>query len=90
MTLATLPKADNEEIAHFILDQLAYGDDVNILCYLWGPVSEGDKITSAKGPIYTIPCSGYVMYIDLYPTANLFHPVTICISERTNKRTVRI
>jgi len=86
MTLATLPKADNEEIAHFILDQLAYGDDVNILCYLWGPVSEGDKITTAKGPIYTIPCSGYVMYIDLYPTANLFHPVQyVFLKEQTKE-----
>ena len=86
LTFATSPKANGEEIAHYILNQLSYSDDENLLCYLWGPVSEGDKITTAKGPIYTIPCSGYVMYIDLYPTANLFHPVQyVFLKEQTKE-----
>jgi hypothetical protein len=75
LTVATLPKNDNKEIANYILNQLSYDDNLKILCHLWGPVSAGDKITTAKGSIFTIPCSGYVMYIDLHPTANLFHPV---------------
>jgi hypothetical protein len=85
MTLVTIPRGANDEIADFILNQLAYNDEENILCYLWGPVSEGDKITTPKGPIFTIPCSGYVMYIDLYPAANLFHPVQYVFLKESTK-----
>ena len=83
-TVAISPKAQNEEIANYILDQLSY-DDQNILSYVWGPVSSGDKITTTNGPIFTTPCAGYVMYIDLYPTANLFHPIQyVFLKESTN------
>jgi uncharacterized protein YceK len=85
MAVASVPKTQNEEIAEYILNQLSYDDNLNILCYLWGPVSVGDKITTAKQPIYTIPCSGYVMYIDLYPTANLFHPVQYVFLKESTK-----
>ncbi len=85
MTVASFSKAKNEEIADYILNQLSYDQNLNILYYVWGPVSAGDKITTTKGPIFTIPCSGYVMYIDLYPTANLFHPVQyVFLKESTN------
>ncbi|MCX6660981.1 MAG: hypothetical protein NTY91_00345 [Euryarchaeota archaeon] len=83
-TVAISPKAQNEEIANYILDQLSY-DDQNILSYIWGPVSTGEKIITTNGPIFTTPCAGYVMYIDLYPTANLFHPVQyVFLKESTN------
>ncbi len=85
-TVAILPKSENEEIAEYILDQLSYSDDLNILYYVWGPVSPGEKIITTKGPIFTTPCSGYVLYIDLYPSANLFHPVQyVFLKESTHE-----
>ena len=75
MIAATEPKTDNDEIAQYILDQLSYDENEKLLYYVWGPVSQGDTILTTKGPLFEIPCQGYVMYIDLYPTANLFHPV---------------
>jgi hypothetical protein len=75
MTVATAPEADNQEIARYILHQLSYDEDDNLLCYLWGPVSEGDTILTTKEPLYNVSCPGYVLYIDLHPMANLFHPV---------------
>ena len=86
LTTATSPRADGEEIARYILNQLSYDDDENLLCYLWGPVSEGDKILATKQPIFDVSCPGYVLYIDLYPTANMFHPVQyVFLSESTNE-----
>ncbi len=87
-TVATFPKTENDEIAHYILDQLSYGDDLNILCYLWGPVSMGEQIATAKNPLFIAPSDGYVMYIDLYPTANLFHPVQYVFLKETTKELI--
>ena len=85
-TVATFSKTENEEVAQYILNQLSYEDNPNILYYVWGPVAAGDKITTTKGPIYTIPTSGHVMYIDLYPTANLFHSVQyVFLTDSTNE-----
>ena len=39
MTSAISPKADSDEIARYILNQLSYNEDENLLCYLWGPMS---------------------------------------------------
>jgi hypothetical protein len=86
LTFATSPRADDDKIARYILNQLSYNDNQNLLCYLWGPVSEGDKILATKEPLFNISCSGYVMYIDLYPTANLFHSVRyVFLAEPTNE-----
>jgi len=83
-TVAVPPKAQNEEIADYILNQLSY-DDQNILSYVWGPVSTGETVITTNGPLFITPCPGYIMYIDLYPTANLFHPVQyVFLKESTN------
>ena len=75
MITATEPKAENDEIAQYILDQLSYSENQKLLYYVWGPVSQGDFILTTQGTLFEIPCQGHVMYIDLYPAANLFHPV---------------
>ena len=83
-TVAISPKVQNEEIAEYILNHLSY-DDQNVLSYVWGPVSAGQKILTTKGPLFIAPSQGYVLYIDLYPTANLFHPVQyVFLKESTN------
>lgn len=87
-TVATFPKTENDEIAHYILEQLSYSDDSNILCYLWGPVQMGEQIATAKKPLFIAPDDGYVMYIDLYPTANLFHPVKYVFLKETTRELI--
>jgi hypothetical protein len=81
--------SQDEQIATYILDHLSYNENQQLLCYLWGPVSAGDKILGTKEMVYDIPSAGYVMYIDLYPTANLFHPVQyVFLKEPTQELTV--
>ncbi|MBU1650849.1 T9SS type A sorting domain-containing protein, partial [bacterium] len=53
---------------------LPEGRDVVVL-RVWGPVEEGTVVEATKGYVMTTPAAGYVMYIDDYPTANMFHPV---------------
>jgi hypothetical protein len=74
-SFAKEPNDQNNEIADYILTHLGYTEKMNILCYLYGPVSTAQKISTAKETVFITPDSGYVMYIDLYPAANLFHPV---------------
>ncbi len=69
------PKEQINEIGRAILKQLSYADDAKILSSVWGPVSQGTVVQGTKGPVFTTPSAGYVMYIDLLPMANLFHPV---------------
>jgi hypothetical protein len=71
---ATVPKAESEVVAHYILDQLSINEE-SVLSYVWGPISTGDQILATKQHIFDVSSPGYVLYIDLYPTANLFHPV---------------
>jgi hypothetical protein len=86
MITATEPTMNNEEIAQYILDQLGYEENQNLLYYVWGPVSEGETILTTNGPLYEIPCKGYVMYIDLHPQANMFHPVQyVFLAEQTQE-----
>jgi hypothetical protein len=65
----------HNEIGRAILKQLSYTDDSQILSSLWGPVPQGAVVQSTRGPVFTTPSAGYVLYIDLYPMRNLFHPV---------------
>jgi hypothetical protein len=46
-----------------------------VLLFVWSDVSEGEEIYSTSDFIAKAPDDGYVFYIDLYPQANLFHPV---------------
>ncbi len=84
--IATSPRSDKDEIAQYILQQLSIDDNQNTLSYLWGPVLIGDKILATKEPIFNVPCTGYVLYIDLYPMANMFHPVQyVFLKEQTKE-----
>lgn len=88
VTKANLTKSETQEIAQYILDKLPCDKD-KIVSYLWGPVSAGDTIMGTKEHVYDIPCSGYVLYIDLYPAANLFHPVQyVFLAQSTAQITV--
>jgi len=89
MSAATEPSADIDVVAQYILDSLNIDENKKLLLYVWGPVSQGETILTSKDPLFDIPCQGYVMYIDLYPMANLFHPVQyVFLSEQTQKLTV--
>jgi hypothetical protein len=75
---AALPSAlskqnDAQAAAQNVLNQLTYTDK-EVLAYVW-TVSAGDNIIDAKQTVYTAPTSGYAVYIDTIPQANLFHPV---------------
>jgi len=72
---ATKPKKTHEEIASYILNHLSLKEGELLLYYIWGPVYEGEQIRTTREILFDVPCPGYVMYIDLYPLANLFHPV---------------
>ena len=86
---ATQPTENDQAIAEYILNQLSYSKDEKLLYYIWGPVTEGQQIQGTTEFISYIPTNGYVMYIDLYPEANLFHPVQyIFFSEQTQELTV--
>jgi hypothetical protein len=85
ITTATSPISETDEAGYFILDKLSYTND-DVLIYVWGPVSEGDHIIATKEPIFDVPCPGYVAYIDLHPSANLFHPVQyVFLSDATKE-----
>ncbi len=89
LTLATSSISNVEEAASFIVEQLSINEN-EVLIYVWGPVSEGEEVFSTKNHILDSPDKGYVIYIDLYPQANLFHPVKyIFLSETTKELIVK-
>ena len=74
-----------ENVADFIADKLCINKD-EVFIYVWGPVFKGEKVFSVKEHILDVPEKGYIIYIDIYPKANLFHPVKyIFLSESTNE-----
>jgi hypothetical protein len=74
LIVATKPTTD-ENIASFILHRLSMSENEERLYSLWGPVTAGEQILTTQEHLFDVPCKGYVMYIDLLPYANLFHPV---------------
>jgi len=80
-------KQDHQAIVDYVANQLSIDQDT-VLIYIWGPVIQGTDIQTSKEYIMTTPDNGYVLYIDLLPTANLFHPVQyIFISSETQEIT---
>jgi len=75
MIAATQPATELQDVAQFILSRVSLGETNKMLFYVWGPVLPQETILTTKESLFNIPSSGYVMYIDLYPMANLFHPV---------------
>ena len=53
---------------------LPQGKD-NVGLSIWGPVNAGTSVRASKEFLFNTPAPGYVVYIDDYPAANLFHPV---------------
>ena len=79
----------HENIASYILNQLSMGKDEALLYYLWGPVAKGEQILTTREHLFDVPCKGYVMYIDLFPYANLFHSVWyVFLAEHSKELTV--
>jgi hypothetical protein len=74
ITTATSSVSIYEEVADYVAEKLSIDKD-EYLIYAWGPISEGEEVFGTKEHIINAPEEGYVVYIDLYPRANLFHPV---------------
>jgi hypothetical protein len=88
MTLASPTITNCEEAADFVVNQLSIDKD-EVFIYVWGPIDKGVEVFSTKNHIIDAPEKGYITYIDLYPRANLFHPVIyVFLSEDTDIFTV--
>jgi hypothetical protein len=74
ITTATNEISNCEEAVEYIVQQLSINKDKSLI-YVWGPVDEGEEVFSTKEYVMETPEKGYVIYIDLLPRANLFHPV---------------
>jgi hypothetical protein len=46
-----------------------------VVMKIWGPIPAGTPIQSTREVVLVAPAEGYAVYIDLSPTANLFHPL---------------
>ena len=89
LTLASPSISNCEEAANLVIDQLSIDKD-NVLIYVWGPVGTGEEIYSTKDLIMNAPEKGFIIYVDIYPRANLFHPIKyIFISEDTKEFIVK-
>jgi hypothetical protein len=64
----------DEAVAQVEATCLPEGRDAVVL-EAWGPVEAGTLVRGLKEEILITPEAGYVVYIDDYPTANLFHAV---------------
>jgi hypothetical protein len=74
ITSATSQISKNDEVVYYITEQLSIEKD-DYLIYIWGPLNKGEEVFGTKEHIMDTPDEGYIVYIDLYPKANLFHPV---------------
>ena len=85
LTLASPSISNCEEAANYVIDKLSIDKD-EVFIYVWGPIDKGVEVFSTKNHIINAPEKGYMTYIDLYPRANLFHPVKyIFLSENTEE-----
>ena len=74
ITSATSQISKYDEVVDYITEQLSIEKD-DYLIYIWGPLNKGEEVFGTKEHIMDTPDEGYIVYIDLYPKANLFHPV---------------
>lgn len=61
-----------QQVGHDVLNRLYANQDV--MAWVW-EVHPGDSIQGSREHVYDVTSSGYAVYIDIMPTANLFHPV---------------
>jgi len=82
--------ATPEEAVHIVVENVLTCDKDEVLLYVWGPVLKGVDVGGVKEFIMKTPEDGYVVYIDLFPKANMFHPVQyVFISESTGEYIVK-
>ena len=85
ITASTSSISNYEDAVNYAIGQLSIDKD-EVLIYVLGPVNKGEEVYSGKEHIIDTPENGYILYIDLYPRANLFHPVKyIFLSENKEK-----
>ena len=70
-----LPVIDSEQAVRLVEETLLSQGRDEVVIQVWGPVPPMTEIRGTKGLVMVAPAEGYVVYIDDYPTANLFHPV---------------
>ena len=88
--LATSYISTPKEAVDIVVENVLSSDKDKALLYVWGPLSKGVDIAATKEFILQTPDDGYVVYIDLYPTANLFHPVQyVFVYESTGEYIVK-
>ena len=89
ITASTSSISNCEDAVNYAVGQLSIDKDA-VLIYVWGPINKGEGVFSGKEHIMDAPEKGYILYIDLYPKANLFHPVKyVFLSENKEKLIVR-
>ncbi len=82
--------SNQQEAVTLVVNNVLTSDKDEVLIYVWGPVSKGIDVVSVKEFIMETPEDGYVVYVDLYPKANMFHPVQyVFISESTGEYIVK-
>ncbi|MCX6641306.1 MAG: T9SS type A sorting domain-containing protein [bacterium] len=69
------PVSNGDQAVKLVEETLLSGLKDHVVIQYWGPVSAGTTIEGTRERILVAPADGYVIYIDDYPTANLFHPV---------------
>jgi hypothetical protein len=88
--LATSYISTPKEAVDIVVENVLSSDKDKALLYVWGPLSKGVDIAGIKEFIMQTPDDGYVVYIDLYPRANMFHPVQyVFIYESTGEYIVK-
>ncbi|MCK5030465.1 MAG: hypothetical protein KAR64_03270, partial [Thermoplasmatales archaeon] len=88
--LATSYISTPEEAVTIVIENVLSSDKDEVLLYVWGPLSKGVDIAGVKEFILQTPDDGYVVYVDLYPRANLFHPVQyVFVYESTGEYIVK-
>jgi len=82
-TLASPLITNCEEAADYVVNKLSIDKD-EVIVQVWGPIEKGVEVFSTKNHIIDAPERGYITFIDLFPRANLFHPVKyVFLSENT-------
>jgi hypothetical protein len=82
ISMASTHIGQKEEIANYVIDQLSYNKDDHII-YVLGPIPKGEEIYSLKEHILTTPEEGFIVFIDLFPTANLHDVQYVFVSDDT-------
>ena len=73
--IPTLFAMDVDQAINLVEQRLLPGGKDEVVLKIWGPIPAGTEIRSTRELVMRAPMDGYAVYIDDYPTANLFHPV---------------